>query len=301
MDVENPNAKDSPENLGVTLQSASTIAIGLTAVSFTLGLLIVNLRLGYFGVYASELLRTEYVLVGAAFLVLSASAYLSVTHAHHLFHKLKGKWKSGSRIKLIVRMIVLIPLSVALPFLVLYYSSDGRLHPLNWRAWLALVSMFGSGLLIRQAIISASMATQLMFARTTDVPTVEKAESGITVLLALPMFVMVLISYAHMVYPSLMPALGGGHRGQVMLAMTDDGLSVAKKLNLPTQVGDELVGPLLLLTESKDEVIVVVDMPDDSRLVLDHPDPSHAVRVDRKLIDAIVARPWRKFQQWTMP
>lgn len=289
----------STETLSATSQGISTLALGFAAMSFTLGLLIANLRLGYFGFYSSDLLRSEYVIVGAAFLVLSASAYLPVVYGYHQLRKVKEKWGRGSRLNVIFTALWLSAISVALPLMVLYYSSDGRLDPVKWRTWVSLFGLIAGGTWLTMAIARFWDVGKIVLAKKTHESLMVHAESSFSVLEFLPALLMSIVAYAHITYPRLMPALGGGQRGQVTLVMTNEGLIVAKKLGLPTQTGSSFVGPLHLLTESKDEIVIVVDLEDtDSQFTLDHPDASHAVRIDRRLIDATVARPWRKNQAW---
>lgn len=59
--------------------TVSALSIAATAACFSIGLVVVNLRLAQYGVFSSEFAKAEYVLVGALFVFIGTAALFSVS------------------------------------------------------------------------------------------------------------------------------------------------------------------------------------------------------------------------------
>src|SRR5579863_1563721 len=89
------------------VEVGSKAALGVAATCFAVGLLIVNTRLAAYGVYSSDFIRTEYVLAGAAFIVLVITGgfgfvfCVASIKGYLLLWDQDGWFRSGRRIALI--------------------------------------------------------------------------------------------------------------------------------------------------------------------------------------------------------
>lgn len=60
-----------------------------------------------------------------------------------------------------------------------------------------------------------------------------------------------------MTYPQLSVALGGGHRASVLLLPSKEGLELSKTLQLPTSEDGRTIGPVQVITESEQELVLL--------------------------------------------
>lgn len=261
------------------VELGAKMAIGATGACFALGLLIVNIRLGKYGVYSSEFVRTEYVIVGAAFVVLVTVAAVA---AHYAFVEAEGSidlWRGSNWKRGCLRFILAFVALVAVPTYVLQILSAGRLQSVNWRAWIALLILLSVYLWLRQLRDHLSQLWKLA-----SIP-VESRDKKIILMRSEALAwafinLLVLIGfYATFVYPDLSPVYGGGYRDPVVLVPTSRGSEVGASVGLPI-LPDKTIGPVELLTESDKELIVV-------RTGGGFFSPPNAVRLSRDLIDAI--------------
>jgi hypothetical protein len=231
------------------IELASRVAVGAGATFFATGLLIVNAHLSQYGVYSSDFIRTEYIIVGAAFFALITCAGLGIEYCTA---KMKGAvrvWREQHRWRDGFGILGAVVGGVAIPVYVLSFLSSFRLGYLNWKTWLALL-IFAT--IYRHFRESRTHLTQLWRSaiaapedrNTTDiVHRGEQLSSGFVGFLAL------VGTYAELIYPDLSPIYGGGHKDPVVLITSARGGEVSAAAALPL-LKDGTVGPVQLLTES---------------------------------------------------
>lgn len=259
------------------VQVLPSFVVGFTAVCFSVGLLIVNLRLARYGVFASELVRSEYVTAGALFIFLVTLTQLSLSYGLTQIESAAPRWREGRRIASAFTVIfglieIFAPLVTALNFM-----SDREFM------WIVIGTLLGA------SITGSTLLQRLIeFSRVVLVPSstesTEKRRTQLRGLLMLLVFNFSSITlYAYYAYPHLSPAIGGGKREQVMLRATEQGLSLSKSLLLPVQVGTQLIGPLQLLTKTDSEIVVIIEPSESMKL--------HALWLQRNMFEAMLTVP----------
>ncbi len=256
------------------------LAIGATTACFALGLLIVNLRLSYYGIYSLEFARTEYILVGAVFVFLVATACASFAYSKEDFKcvipDIKEK-RYGSALgnAFFGLMTLSAPLVVIFGFL---FLNTGYIY--SWIAWLSIL-----GLILFGHIAQLFISEFATFMHETNLDAengnAKRASTANRLLGQIAFLLISLGMYANLMYPNIPPAFGGGHKSPVMLYPTPRGLDICKALSLPLQSNQTIVGPIEILTESERELVLLI--PD----VLSG--KQHAVRLNKELFDAVQA------------
>ena len=261
-----------------------TLAVGATVICFSLGLVVVNLRLARYGVFSSEFARTEYILVGALFMLLVALTAATVSYGLKSWKAGIEKWKNGQRkfgALTIFGAVISVTLVLTGALLIL---SDYQLSPDDWRMWLAVLVLI---FIARAARHSRDLLTDLwnVFAgERRSNPRPEEPESRYyRVLTAIPWVLLHIAVYSGLVYPYLSPAYGGGRKGQVLLVPTSAGLEVCKTLGLPFRSDGKVVGPLDLLTEASTEVVVLLPA------VISDAHSPRSFRLSRDILQAVVS------------
>lgn len=235
------------------------MAVGLAAGAYSVGLLIVNLRLARFGVYSAGFVRTEYVLVGSLFVFLVALAHVSFSHGVNEL----GSCVAAAKERMWKRAVwhaangLLTLTSVA--FLPLIVVSEGRLLVEAWKLWFAAFILIGTGIWLQQTQERVLAVWRQITVSTDD--SIESRKRQVSQVLNLlniaPFLLLAAAGYAHGVYPHISPAFGGGYRDQAIFLANEKGIEIAANLGLPQERPANLVGPLELLHESEKEYIVL--------------------------------------------
>lgn len=262
-----------------------SITLGATGISYGLGLLIVNIYLNRYGVYTVELVRSDFVLVGAAFIFLVALATTSAARGMVLVRRYPDAWKETklrTRLWRITTVTVQALFAFVLaPALALVTLSRNAVGLDQWQIWLAAVLLSGTGVhaanLCRQAVqvVREALAPPNGEANTSGL--MSQAYFALDVVLSLSLSIG---SYALLAYPHLAPAFGGANRDRVVLAPTQAGTEVARHLRLPMDANGD-IGPVKLLSDTETELVIVAG--DDSSY------KTKAIRIRREYISAVVA------------
>jgi len=251
-------------------------------VCFIVGLLIVNLRLALYGVFTAGFVRTEYMLAGALFCFLigftQGAVFLSRSLANTALDNLRERKRLIAGFELVACASML-----WLPVWVLSLISDYRLSFLHWRTWLIYFGLFFGIHFVGDFVKELFDFLKGVSADAGESFSPTKLQSVLyQVLSLLPFILITLTLYAHYAYPYFSPALGGGRKDQVLLVPTDEGREICLQMRLPVQPDGRTVGPVDILTESQDEVIVLPTQRKSAELNI------RAIRLKRSLFNAVV-------------
>jgi hypothetical protein len=259
MTPDTAKASLSPSENGTSrLADASKLLALAVGVFYALGLLIVNLELGRYGVLSLELYRPEYVLAGFlwTFLVL-----LTVIIAHEASVLTIGKWVFKDN-------VILSPIGLYLLLsLFLYFLSDtGRIFTL----W-GLVSVFVMVLTIFSLFSLDSADVKYLLD--------QFGARRVTARLAdwnwhnpntnLPYFLLQMLvclaAYSILVFPHLRREFGGGNHPEIELVLSEKTKLPWSTDGLPMSSDGLKIGPVLLLMET-DKTVVVASVTDPTVL-----------------------------------
>lgn len=260
------------------LKFLPTVIIGITSACFVIGLLIVNFRLSWYGIYAKEFARTEYILVGAVFIFLVATAQASFTFSKRDF-RLALQDMREKRIGKALGNIFFGLMTFSAPLIVIFgYVFLNNEFFLSWTALLSILCLVLIG---HYANIFLDECAELV--RSIKSPSEKNGDERVAStnrLLGQIAFLLFFSGvYANFVYPHIPPAFGGGYKSPVMLYPNEKGLILSKALALPLHENPSVVGPIQVLTESESEIIALVPDPLTGK--------QQAVRLRRDLFDAI--------------
>lgn len=259
-----------------SVQIATSMLLSLTSGCYVAGLLIVNLRLAHFGVHSQQFNRTEYVLVGAVFALLVAGSHFALAWAFDWAKIGINNWKAQRR-WYGASHIFPVFLAVWVPAYGLIVLSGETLHFGSWVVWFSVFMLAASGSLIRACAIHlrtlwASYSSNAVHAGV--------KQTAVQFFYGVISFVPLVGFYALFTYPHILTSYGGGLREPIVLVPTKRGAEVAALLHLPVKQTGE-IGPVYLLTESEDEIVVTRD-PSTGRT-----SPGAAVKLSRGLIDSV--------------
>lgn len=273
--MSNPTVKPS-----IIVEYLPTLAIASTTTCFVLGLLIVNLRLSYYGIYSLEFIRTEYILAGAVFIFLVATASASFAYSQGNFNRvipeIKEKRFGSAFANMFFGLITLsAPLIVVFGFL---FLNSGYIYSVN--AWLSIFGLISFAHIARLFISEfASFVHETNF--DDESGKIKQAEIANRLFGQIAFLLVFIGGYANLMYPHIPPSFGGGHKSPALLYPTSRGLDICKALKLPLQSNQAIVGPVEILTESEKELVILI--PDSLS------GKQHAIRLNRELFDAFQA------------
>jgi hypothetical protein len=268
-------------------QSLSSLVVALTVICFSIGFLVINLRLGRYGVYSTDLIRSEYVTTGLLFVILVVITHLSYSAGLSSAKFVIQRWKEGKRIESIfgvtfVAMEFFAPMSVALMVLSGFKPFLGL--PNSWTVLGALIiSTFFMSILIEHVV-------ELLKDIQEPLSVESSRERFISKIKKTPFLLIISLwgfwYYANFAYPYLSSTLGGGEKGSVILLATTQGLAASKSFKLPIQEGTQLIGPLQFLTETDSEIVVIIESGVEKEF--------HALRLQRNMFEAILTATIKK-------
>jgi len=281
MNNDSPSTTAQPGwSLRELVQITPTAALGATAVCFATGLLIVNLRLAKYGVYSAEFVRTEYVLAGGTFILLVAVAYISWVYGIKEIKQSGEKWREKKRLSAVGYVVFGVIGTLAPVIFVFSVVSQYKFGVDNWRMWASVLILVATGQYASELFLRLFGLWQVI-STTEGVSTKIDQLSRFRDLLGLvPLLLVSLGSYAHLAYPYISPAMGGGRKDPVVLIATSRGFEVSAAIGLPVQTDGRSVGPLQLLTESEAEIVVLLGDEDSG--------PLRAMRLRRTMFDAVL-------------
>jgi hypothetical protein len=259
--------------LRTAIEFGPKVAITAGAVCYGIGLLIVSSHLATLGVYSTDFLRTEYVLAGATYCVLTLCAAVG---SHYLVAFGKDSvdlWKKKKYVGAVFELGSTVALSLYIfTFALNLISTPGFASYANWHMWLALGIAISSYTMLRAVLTVLAKVWS-----TTPGNENKKARMGHwwhLVLYLVGLFATIGV-YTEQIYPHLLLQYGGGHTEAVALIPTANGERVGHLAGLPFQ-RDGLIGPLQLLLEN-DQGYTVATMSG-----------GHVASIARDLVEGVV-------------
>lgn len=258
-------------------KAISALIFGLSALWFILGLLIVNLHLSSYGLYSTDFVRTEYMLVGAVCFFQFAVTVLYILIVLGALKRAGLLWKEKKYVKSIPVFILGFAIIFLSPQLVFPFKATGGLFP-----YLSSYKDF----LIATAPILITIITMKLLAPPIfllpldqvkfDLNTVKSYIQGIV--MVVPLTMAGLAFYAGYTYPFIPTSYGGGELMQATITPTLDGLNICKSLALPVK-DSRTIGPVNIITESEHDLIILSPLKSSEK--------GNAIRLSKRLIEAI--------------
>jgi len=274
-------------NVREIAQSLSSLAVASTVICFTVGFLVISICLGRYGIYSTDLIRSEYITTGLLFVILNIITYLSYSAGLSSAKFVIQRWKEGRRIESILGVTFVVmeffsPMSFALGAI---SGFKPFLGDSNW--WTVvlglLMSTFCTCILIEHIVELLNDIQEPLSVDSSRQPFISKIKKTPLLLM---FSLMGFWYYANYAYPYIPSTLGGGWRGQVTLLATTQGLAASKSFKLPIQEDTQLIGPLQLLTETDSEIVVIIESGVEKEF--------HALRLQRNMFEAILTDPIKK-------
>jgi hypothetical protein len=258
------------------------LVLAVSSVCFVLGLLIVNEHYAMFGIYSDELLRTQYILAGAVFILLVMTAEFCVRRALKAARVIEARWRQNKYLDVCFSILIGLP-SIFLPLPIgLVLLNAGELVALKPLAaqlagimmvW-AMLSPMLSGLTGASGVLSSLRLGSIV-----------EHIAGDFYEFFMPVVGVLMASwiYSLTVFPVLSPAYGGGHEISAMLYPSKRGIEICSKFGLPVR-DDQTVGPVRILSVTEKSVTVIKRDKATTKDV--------AVQLSRDLFDAIQMTSW---------
>ncbi len=233
------------------LQALTRFALLLVGGLYTVGLLIVNLDLGRYGLISLDLARPEYVMAGAlwSFLMVATIGAYQVA-----VHNIKLILSKGRSVRNVIQAFMVLVIFAGFPFFVLNIISHGEIGFTKRIGWLTVGTIGINAFILYQGIESARVALKL------EKPFIRRlfsarADEGTPIY-----YFVILLStiglYAAAVYPHLPRVFGGGKKPSIQLVLSDRDDTRWKGLGLPISEDGRNVGPVILLLETEGMFIV---------------------------------------------
>jgi hypothetical protein len=266
------------------LAGFSATMVGLLYVS---GLFIVNFDLGRFGIGASDLASSQYVIVGSVWAVLLAGVgfplILAVNLASYLF--------SEKRFALVFATWIL---SIGWCATLMTYFNVIDLRNLHHTG--AFVPL--EGMLVEIVVLGITVAARrglgmsdLLFGPTpfARLNFDQRARLAVGFMFLSSGLLLLLAVYAASVFPAVPKGLGGGQKPVVRVLLTEADKADWKTLKIPTAQGGQEIGPVRLILEASDSIVVSRWDSLDHVSLFGHPsDYSPPVYISKKNISEIV-------------
>lgn len=277
-----PETMVTTELVGKWSEFASKVLFVLVGSCYSVGLIIVNLHLTSLGIGGAELLRSDFVLAGASFLVMLGAFLLLGPAIAYGVSVSRANWSRRSRWSAIGITALYLMTPIAFPVIVISAFADSRVKFNRWSDWFLI-------------LLLAAMAFQARLLATTVRGYVEKRRTpfdlpehryflhyhalGVAGLFIL--FLGAVVAYARSVYPYLSAAYGGGARSPVLLVLAPDEAQLAPFTSLPFDENTRTLGPVELVFESERDFFVALPLGTQVG------SSRKAVRIRRDLVAAI--------------
>lgn len=264
-------------SLVAAIQSISTVGIGITALCYILGLLIVSIYHAQYGLYSKELLRTEYIFSGAVLLLLIAIAEMNFTFIRIRAADVSQAWQGKKYFSCIVPVSSIVFSILMIPFAFALLTFDEIISIKELGGPMTGIASVWTMTYVTGLNVNWRNAIKAI----TNNDANDNAERTTALRsLFMPIFLVFIgiATYSSMTYQHISAAFGGGHRTPAILFPNVKGMEVSKALALPIQ-NDKTVGPVEIVSESDNELtILIVDELTGKKV---------AVRLNKQLLDAI--------------
>lgn len=259
------------------IKAIPSIAVGVTSALYILGLIIANLYFAEYGISDKELLRTNYLLSGAIFVVLVVVAEICFSYFIDWKNDLKFSWHKKEYAKVFGSPIALFFVVISIP---------GILSSISGRSNITFSSLLAptSGvLLVSGALYVAFLNFRKIFLKLK----LEGIESNLQaklheqlseILLPFVFIFFSLAAYANTTYPFISAAYGGGYRAPAIIYPSQRGMEFFKSIALPINA-NQTIGPVEILSESEKELTILIPNGFSEQKI--------AIQINKDLLDAI--------------
>jgi hypothetical protein len=233
-----------------TLETVTKAALAFVALSYALGMLIVNVRLQRYGILAMNLVRVQYVMAGTTFLVLNLVGYLSGALCLRVLRSLQTSWRTKRRIEALFGVLLALVVPVSLAGFTLEQLSDYELYLNDWHLWAGIVAVLLMSL-ASWNLVSAGHITFSSWRRGED----DRYSRAHSLIADVSGFLTMLVLYAFFVYPQIQPAYGGGRPVVAQLVLTTDAPPAVRGLLLGAAV-DKNLSTVTVLADTGEYLVV---------------------------------------------
>lgn len=276
-------ARAKREDLATIADATTRAVVVVGALSYGVGLVIVNGHLLRYGVHAISVLRADYIMAGVLWAVLVAIPLFAVLGARRTWDYVKRDWaerRRGLAVLKSVLSIVVMPGLLYFPLMVL----TGRPAQLGeWQYWGVVGTIWYSavGILFAGATVATHTRTwTTKGAHVVEFPIYEVAFQCFWLISTVGL-------YSRVVYPSILPMYGGGRPAAVRLIPAPGAADTLRSLSLGLDTPTDGPPAVELIAES-DDWLVLARLNRQGQGAM-------PVRVKRDLIAAIeLVEPHRK-------
>jgi hypothetical protein len=252
---------------------------------YTIGVLIVNLNLGQYGLVSLDLARPEYVMAGLLWLFLVLSTALAI-HSSVAFGKRMRKEKPRLwilRLSVIGFFGCTLPAFTILPAVGYNPGTDAP-----W--W---VNFVGTGLIVASggALYLGLGAAKEQLGKEPLTSIVSAAASLNRVINFVPLQLLALGLYAAVVFPDIPREYGGGRRATVELVLSEVPSVDWSAAGLEFSGATKRIGPAMLLLDTDHSLVVVRPETWKERRFFRVATSARVLALDRKLVAAVVYLP----------
>lgn len=256
-------------------------ALGV-GILYTIGVLIVNLNLGQYGVMSLDLARPEYVMAGLLWLFLTSVAVWSV---HSGITQVKRHWTARRRW-----------LHVIFDGFAVLVIPAGTLVGLGYRPvkdapdWV----MFAGGLLVTgtgawlYAVVGVGRVVTKNSSASVGVSSMKNLQAVVN---AVTLSLVALGLYAAVIYPDLPREYGGGRRPTVEIVLSELPPIDWKSAGVGFRPEEKTIGPVMVLLDTPGSLIVIRPETWKDRGFFRFATTARVLSLDRKLVSAVVYLP----------
>jgi hypothetical protein len=267
---------------GGPIETASKVAVGMIALAYVVGLLILNQHVRKYGIYYLGFLQIEYVMVGMlwAFLVGLMCCLLIVIfdRARQIFEARKAANKHKAIVKAAGYFLMACFIGyTALGFVLSVLTED---NPVRYTGHWTIISalVFGALSIFNIRTKVSELGTHLLS---------EHAQSNknskfyriFDLFYFTVIFVSVLSIYANNAFPKISPTYGGGKPQQANFLIKNDQVETVKAMGLQLPQDNRTVGPLEVVFEASDFFLIIPPQGFTNAKI-------KAIRLNKDLIDA---------------
>jgi hypothetical protein len=227
------------------------VLVLVAGLAYGAGLLIVNLFLSSHGVLGGGLLRSDYVVVGLLWLVITLVPVAMFDAAGYYWRFVRENLKERRYAVVAILAAFLTLLIVAIPTAALVLLSGGTMIPTDESFYVALIvtgAMSGAAWLLWRDLTNAAKVKRLadlLFGRLYPIA------------LSLLIFFGAVVLYARYVYPGLDAAFGGARRRPVFIVLAPDTPTAVLRSLPRSRRLPGLAGPVVVLLETDQHILLL--------------------------------------------
>jgi len=271
------------------LSSLARLGFILVGWCYVVGLLILNLHLGQYGVFSLNLLQVEYVMAGALWTFLVGFTYCLL---HFVALPLRSGHNEGEqppkRVGSAIRILTMGGLALSALVFVLFVLSDSELGLSQGSKILPTLAVGGILVLTAMTFVQLTSDIQVIVQRAFLGQASKKidgvAKQASLSIFGFPIIVLLLLLsiYALYAFPKFSPAIGGGQKQVVEFISKADQRETIINLGFPVLHGSQRFGPVEVIFETSD--FLTLSPPKE----FSSEGKAKAIRIRKDLIEAVI-------------